>query len=125
MNDTREVALSDGTSLHGNQVGAPTGCDATRAPSSSSSQPIVPHRDRRGRGAPAYATVTSKLCPAPSDDGSTTRSLRTLCWNAAVRELTLTLVARTPIRSNESVLVAISERPRITAMPLRRFVLTL
>jgi len=53
------------------------------------------------------------------------RSLRSLCWKVAARELTLTFVARTPIRSKESVRVAISERPRITAVPLRRFVLTL
>jgi hypothetical protein len=44
------AALSSTRSSHGNQLGAPDGCDATMTPSVSSSQPTVPQRLRSGAG---------------------------------------------------------------------------
>ena len=53
------------------------------------------------------------------------RSFRSLWWKVAEREpATVTFAARSPTRSNDRDFVAVVALPRITAVPLRRFVLT-
>jgi hypothetical protein len=59
VTSSRYEALDDTTSRHGNQDGAPNGCDATIAPSESSSHPRSPHSAvATGTGVPAYRTST-------------------------------------------------------------------
>ena len=59
---------------------APRSAEPRRAtPSSSSSHPIAPHRDRRGAGAPAYCTSIENGLPRLERRGGMTRSFRGLC----------------------------------------------
>src|SRR6476469_5411862 len=71
----RKLALLLGWSSQGNQDAAPLGWPATSAPLVSSSKPTEPHRDRSGRGLPAYRTSIFRAAPAGSAAASVTCSL--------------------------------------------------
>ena len=121
----RMRARASGRSLQGNHVGAPVGCAATRAPSSSSSQPIVPHRERRGAGAPAYTTSIENRSPAAIRRGSFTRSFRGPAVNAVRRSpSTRTRVARSLTRSRLIAVTGIAATAFTTATPDSRLVRT-